>query len=176
MSLEALFVIFTGSSEVEKNNKEYDEFSLCVLVGLSLAFICSSSTLCNLCAFTVTMYIAVEAHPHSLWGCTLPVRHIPIPSEDVHSWWVTSPFPVSMFIPLWFILLGMRILTENGDMIGRECTSSPKTVMWLAGNAHPNWECWCASPRGLECISSPGMGMWLTRNAHTMYKVGSKMI
>ena len=60
------FLLFTGSSEVVENNKEYDEFSLCeLLVGFSVAFICSSFTLYKLCTFLVTMYIAGEAHPHS---------------------------------------------------------------------------------------------------------------
>ena len=59
------FLLFTGSSEVVENNKEYDEFSLCVLVGFSVAFICSSFTLYKLCTFPVRMYIAGEAHPHS---------------------------------------------------------------------------------------------------------------
>ena len=78
--------------------------------------------------------------------------------EDLHSRWVTSPFPVRMFIPLWFILTGnmdvcltgnahphrewgcdwpgMNILTGNGDVTDREWTSSPEMGMCLTGNAH----------------------------------------
>ena len=44
-------------------------------------------------------------YEHSRRGYAFPVR-ICIPGEDVHSRWVTSPFSVRMFIPLWVILTG----------------------------------------------------------------------
>ena len=72
--------------------------------------------------------------------CAVPVRHISIPGEDEsqqnkHShreWRCDSP--------------GMHILTGNGDVLYRKCTSSPEMGMRLTGNAHPHWEWGCDSP------------------------------
>ena len=59
-------------------------------------------TLYKLYAFLVRVWILGEAHPYSRWGCD--------------SRWGTSPFPVRMFIPSWFIFTG------HGDVPHRECT------------------------------------------------------
>ena len=88
--------------------------------------------------FPVRMCIFGEAHPHSRWGCALPVRHIPILGEEMHSRWSISSFPVRMCIPIpsedvhsivihphqeWGCAsLGMHILTGNGDVPHRERT------------------------------------------------------
>ena len=72
-----------------------------------------------------------EAHRHSWWG-TSPflMRHIAIPDEDVLSRWGTSPFLVRYILIVihphreWGCALpGMHILTGNGDVPHRECTS-----------------------------------------------------
>ena len=61
--------------------------------------------------------------------CAFPLR-ICIPGEDVHSRWGTFPFPVRMNHN------GINILTGNGDVTHRECTSSLGMGMCLSGNAH----------------------------------------
>ena len=131
------------------------------------------------CAFPVRMCILGESHPHSRWGCAFPVRHVPIPSEVVYYWWVTSPIPSEahphywrrcvllcdsslpqMRILNWEWVCGspiLHILTKNGNVPHWECTSLPGMEMWLTANAHPHWEC-TSSPRmhiltGI-CISS----------------------
>ena len=55
-------------------------------------------TLYKRCALPVRICIPGE-NVHSRWVTSpFPVRQLPIPGEDVHSRWVTSPFPVRMCI------------------------------------------------------------------------------
>ena len=75
------------------------------------------------------MCIPGEAHLHSRWGHALPVRHIPIYGEDVHSLWGTSPFLVR------------HILTGNGNVSHRECTSSPGMHILTRNGNVPHREC-----------------------------------
>ena len=70
-----------------------------------------------------------EAHLHSYWECALPVRYmsilrgqIPIPSENDHSQWGTSPSLVS------------HIAIPGRDVCHRECTSLPGIGMCLNKN------------------------------------------
>ena len=114
-------------------------------------------TLYKLCAFPVSHIPIPSEDVHSRWGTSpLPVSHIPINGEDVHFQWVTSPFPVRMFIPLGFILTG------NGMCLTVNAHPHPGMGMCLTENAHPHRE-WR--------YASLGMRMCLTGNVHSLYRV-----
>ena len=106
-------------------------------------------------AFSVRMCIPGETHSHSRWGYLF---------HDDSSW------------------PGMHILTGNGDVPHRECTSSPEMGMFLTANVHPLRQCGYDSP-GVHILKEngdaphreweralPGMRV-LTRNAHSLYRV-----
>ena len=110
---------------------------------------------------------------HSRWGTSaFPMRHIPIPGDDVHSRWATSPFlgeahPHSRWVTSRFPR--MQILTGNKDVPHSEWgCDSPGMETWQTGNADPHreWECSLPGTRTWftgnphpyrECITSPGM-------------------
>ena len=102
----------------------------------------------ELIAFPVS-HIPISGKDVHYWWVTssLPERHIFFPGEDMYSRWFTPPFPVRMFIPLEFTLTEkahfhrewvyasagmkwgcasprMHILTRNGGVPHRKCTSS----------------------------------------------------
>ena len=58
------------------------------------------------------------------------------------------------------------MLTGNGDVTHKECTSSLEMGMCLSGNVHPHREWGCASP-----------AMYiLTGNAHSLYRLELEQI
>ena len=135
--------------------------------------------------FPVRTCIPGEAHPHSRWG------------------WITMKWTSSLGIGMCLIgnahhnrkwgcaSPGMHILTGNGDVPHRECTSSPGMGICLTGNGNvPHQEWGCASPGMRMCLTrngvcltgngnvlhqewgcaSPGVHI-LTGNAHSLYRM-----
>ena len=88
---------------------------------------------------------------HSWRGCAFSVRHIPMPGEDMLSWWSTSPFPVR-HIPIPGEDVHSRWGTSHIPIPGEDThfrwSTSPFSVrICISGEdfhsivVHPHWQC-----------------------------------
>ena len=135
-----------------------------------------------------TILLLCVNYVDSRWGYTFPVRHIPIPLEahpyswwDVHSRWVTSPFPVRMCIP---DQAHLHSPWSSSPFLVR--CAFPVSHIPIPGEDESQWRCDSpgmhiltgngdVSHRQYGCVS-PAMGIWLTGNAHILHKMTLKVL